>query len=108
MSGCLTALNINNVISCVMCSSVLNLIAVNNSCVCTAGYYFSSNDVCKEICGDGEAMADDCDDGNNVNGDGCDSVCKLEVDFACNILVKPSLCTSELLIGFRMVSIMKN
>lgn len=39
--------------------------------------------VCKEICGDGKTVTDlfECDDGNNLDGDGCSSICKLEPGF---------------------------
>lgn len=35
-----------------------------------------------------------CDDGNLVNGDGCSSICKIEVGFRCSTLNKfsPSAC----------------
>lgn len=33
--------------------------------------------VCREICGDGLRVTDtyECDDGNNLDGDGCNSSC---------------------------------
>lgn len=44
----------------------------------------TSADVCTEICGDGMARGVlDCDDGNLVNGDGCDSTCNIEFGWAC-------------------------
>lgn len=40
---------------------------------------------CVEICGDGFNYGQyDCDDGNTVNGDGCNSKCLVESGFACN------------------------
>lgn len=35
-------------------------------------------------CGNGKrASSEECDDGNNENGDGCSSVCKNEANFQC-------------------------
>ena len=46
--------------------------------------------LCKPICGDGITMwmlngdaAEECDDGNNVSGDGCSAECKSEYGYAC-------------------------
>jgi cysteine-rich repeat protein len=36
-----------------------------------------------EICGDGKKYTSDCDDGNNVDGDGCSKDCNVEVGFSC-------------------------
>jgi cysteine-rich repeat protein len=30
---------------------------------------------CAEICGDGKRFEYECDDGNNINGDGCSDSC---------------------------------
>ncbi len=37
---------------------------------------------------------DDCDDGNNINGDGCSSKCKLEKNYVCKNggLLVPNIC----------------
>ena len=37
------------------------------------------------ICGDGEVnqISEQCDDGNNINGDGCSSTCQIEVQSIC-------------------------
>ncbi len=41
-------------------------------------------DYCFEICGDGiDFRYYDCDDGNTVSGDGCDSSCKIELGYKC-------------------------
>ena len=34
-------------------------------------------------CGDGIVVSEDCDDGNNVDGDGCSAACKIEPGFMC-------------------------
>ena len=39
--------------------------------------------VCDEVCGDGWIFEDQCDDGNNKNGDGCSSECKIEKGWTC-------------------------
>ena len=40
--------------------------------------------ICTEICGDGLDFGTyECDDGNNRNGDGCSSKCKIEKDYGC-------------------------
>jgi cysteine-rich repeat protein len=44
---------------------------------CASGYNFLSN-ICVNICGDGILVPEEaCDDGNNVNNDGCSSSCVL-------------------------------
>eukprot|EP00347_Sterkiella_histriomuscorum_P016586 403352623 len=51
--------------------------------------------VCYEICGDGKLLGkDQCDDGNQVNGDGCSSECKIEKGYSCKEGNEntPSLC----------------
>ena len=54
---------------------------------------------CKEVCGDGllfntETSGHQCDDGNNVNGDGCDSNCQKEPGWDCqrNNSYTPDVC----------------
>jgi fibro-slime domain-containing protein len=44
--------------------------------------------ICTSSCGDGMLLAGDeeeCDDGNRVNGDGCDENCKPEVGWRCEL-----------------------
>ena len=40
--------------------------------------YDAHSQLCKEHCGDGMKFMLECDDGNNVNGDGCSSTCEIE------------------------------
>ena len=41
-------------------------------------------DSCFEICGDGKNFGKyECDDGNQVNGDGCSASCQIEEGFGC-------------------------
>lgn len=53
----------------------------------------------KEICGDGKKMGEhECDDGNLVDGDGCDSTCHVEPGYVCeggNITI-PDYCRNTL------------
>lgn len=39
--------------------------------------------LCLEVCGDGKRYTLECDDGNNVDGDGCSKDCNVEVGFSC-------------------------
>ena len=59
----------------------------NNSCGnCSSvtGYvYDSSTGHCKDYCGDGKIITDLCDDGNNLNGDGCSAICTIESGWRC-------------------------
>ena len=50
--------------SCISCNKVEGYEVINGECV--------------EICGDGLVINDICDDGNNLNGDGCSSLCSVE------------------------------
>ena len=44
----------------------------------------ATKDTCTEICGDGiDLLFYACDDGNNVNGDGCSSTCTIETGYQC-------------------------
>ena len=42
-------------------------------------------DACVSLCGDGNfsPSVEDCDDGNLVSGDGCDSECNIESGYHC-------------------------
>lgn len=55
--------------------------------VCDNGYsLISAATACSIICGDGELYqtSEECDDGNNDNGDGCSSTCNVETGFSCS------------------------
>ena len=42
-------------------------------------------DPCAAVCGNGRLdLGEECDDGEDIAGDGCDSVCQIEPGFACN------------------------
>lgn len=50
------------------------------------GYDINSTEACNEIDGDGLRVgAEQCDDGNVVNGDGCNSVQVIEDDYTCDL-----------------------
>ena len=72
--------------SCITCED--NYYFFNNSCQnCSILKGFTPN--CSEICGDGllfdsNRSGHQCDDGNNINGDGCDSNCQKEPNFYCS------------------------
>ena len=61
----------------------------NSNCAIEAGWNWSGGtinkrDMCNEICGDGKRfnkVESYCDDGNTVDGDGCNSSCKVEDNF---------------------------
>ncbi|EAR88755.3 proprotein convertase-like protein (macronuclear) [Tetrahymena thermophila SB210] len=51
---------------------------------CKTGFKWSENNQCEEICGDGLLFKKSgCDDGNNLNGDGCNSNCEVEENYEC-------------------------
>ena len=52
---------------------------------CTGGAAANASpDTCVEICGDGLWLGQyACDDGNTINGDGCDSTCNIEAGWSC-------------------------
>ena len=72
---------------------------VCTSCANLAGFNVV-NGQCIEICGDGINYVMGCDDGNNLNGDGCSSTCTVENNWVCTNVNPntPSVCkiTSDL------------
>ncbi|CAI2359489.1 unnamed protein product [Moneuplotes crassus] len=54
-------------------------------------------EICSQICGNGKVAHDAnlteiCDDGNLIDGDGCDSTCKVEFGYECLLINGTSLC----------------
>jgi fibro-slime domain-containing protein len=43
----------------------------------------SGDGACTSECGDGLVLGEDCDDGNKLNGDGCDENCLVEPGYMC-------------------------
>ena len=68
-------------------------------CQCLAGYSGDGKrGNCALICGDGLTMLthEPCDDGNTVNGDGCDEKCQIEDNVKCVVAVTgKSICACE-------------
>ena len=65
-------------------SGCLSCTACYSCTSCSPGFYLDFNSgLCLEVCGDNKRYTLECDDGNNVNGDGCSSDCKVEVGFNC-------------------------
>ncbi len=58
------------------------LVGTNDDCGCPEGEVCQSDGSCSSPdCGDGKREGnEECDDGNNVNGDGCSSDCRDETD----------------------------
>ena len=55
---------------------------------CALGYYPQGKKcvTIPEVCGDGlYNLKEECDDGNTEDGDGCDSKCKVEVNYKCKL-----------------------
>ena len=61
---------------------------------CTGCSLTYDTTVCTTKCGDGITISpeEQCDDGNNIDGDGCDSNCKFEWGFTCTV-ANPSVCS---------------
>ena len=79
---CLTCTATGQYYNCLSCNSsnyreLTPTSAFNYTCSCKSGFVDVGTAVCGEICGDGKAKVDDCDDGNTVNGDGCSNTCKI-------------------------------
>lgn len=53
---------------------------------CSTGYQFSPAGACVAICGDGIIvyLAEECDDNNTANDDGCSSACTVRYGFTCS------------------------
>lgn len=45
--------------------------------------YDPTTERCIELCGDGKKFKYECDDGNNVDGDGCSRDCRVEQGYTC-------------------------
>ncbi len=54
-------------------------------CQVERGFNSSLNGSFQEICGDGFNLGSyHCDDGNLINGDGCDGMCEVEPGWTCS------------------------
>lgn len=91
--GCLTSRTSSNQLVCVACNVPAGFITLNGQCVCKPGFQLNGT-ICVQKCGDGTLFYLDCDDGNNVDGDGCSSKCKVEMLYKCynGSETSPSIC----------------
>ena len=65
--------------------------------MCQPGFTLDVNtNLCDEECGDGKRFVVECDDGNNINNDGCAADCTLEQGYTCygGSPTEPDVCTS--------------
>jgi len=94
ITGCISATNLQGTIFCLACNSSLFYVSSGNfSCVCMTGYTKNNINDCITNCGDSYLTnSESCDDGNTVNGDGCNNLCQIETNWTCNVTVQPSLC----------------
>jgi cysteine-rich repeat protein len=84
--GCVSGYTLNGS-TCATCASSMSeclLCSSNSVCTsCSSGFTLNTS-TCQEICGDGILFVLPCDDGNNVNGDGCSSTCHIEPGYTCS------------------------
>eukprot|EP01022_Parablepharisma_sp_SALTPOND_P028562 TRINITY_DN71152_c0_g1_i1.p1 TRINITY_DN71152_c0_g1~~TRINITY_DN71152_c0_g1_i1.p1 ORF type:complete len:1645 (-),score=40.75 TRINITY_DN71152_c0_g1_i1:653-5587(-) len=90
--SCLTCGNNGGSGDCIECKDGLVSIPSENSgkLYCKScseinpGFFTSPEGTCREVCGDGINLGQvECDDGNKLSGDGCDSTCKIENGYKC-------------------------
>lgn len=61
---------------------------------CNPGFSLITSQLCSPVCGDGYVYESEvCDDGNNVNCDGCSSSCQVEQNFNCTTINNTSVCS---------------
>ncbi|CAD8213269.1 unnamed protein product [Paramecium pentaurelia] len=104
--SCLTC--IDNQYNCLSCNQKLHRILVNNKCLCDQNYFEGEDGVCiscldqlgksQESCKYQDCKdqiwtyGEECDDGNDVNRDGC-SNCKIDPNYSCsNEILNQSIC----------------
>ncbi|KRW99700.1 Insulin-like growth factor binding protein, N-terminal [Pseudocohnilembus persalinus] len=92
-----------------VCNLCQNIVPSNINSYCTSSLCpgmkpSDDNQSCEEICGDGIRITDtiECDDGNNEDGDGCSSNCKVEYLWECSggDGSNPDVCIDKTEIGF--------
>ena len=71
----------------------------------------SSQNECVEICGDGLVLYHECDDGNQINNDGCSQNCQIESGYICHendfAPIKQSYCSKREQLHFELIETMK-
>jgi cysteine-rich repeat protein len=80
--GCTSLMMVGNRSRCIACNVMLHYYLSNGNCLCKTRYYFNGTD-CDEVCGDGFVITLPCDDGNLIDGDGCDRNCQIEENYVC-------------------------
>jgi cysteine-rich repeat protein len=75
------------------------LCLVESGWLCTGGTA-ATFDLCSEICGEGRnyhSYANECDDGNTIDGDGCSSTCTVETGWTCTggNMARPDVCVID-------------
>jgi cysteine-rich repeat protein len=86
LPGCSSLAVINNTLICLACTLPNFEFSIKiKKCTCQKGYNFSTvDDKCNGNCGDAlKVPTEGCDDGNLINGDGCNDLCKVETNFKC-------------------------
>lgn len=116
-----------NSTGCLSCNSTQYRVLSVQFCLCKLNYHedglgscvsnptclngFNYNGVyCQEICGDGLLFDYDCDDGNNIDGDGCSSTCTIETSFSCKdgSWTTPSKCSYNQPLQLQLLSTVKD
>jgi cysteine-rich repeat protein len=92
LKGCVSAIKNSTGVLCMACSTSLFLVAKNYECTCKDGFKFDANGKCFEYCGDGMTESHQCDDRNQLDGDGCSSSCTLERGFKCTVTAILTTC----------------
>ena len=60
---------------------------------CLPRFYTLSSRKCKEICGDGKHISQyECDNGNNIDEEGCSQYCTIEEGYDCTVVDLKSVC----------------
>jgi len=61
-------------------------VSIDNCVSCYPAYSLveeSAVKICRDICGDGTRVENECDDGNLDSGDGCSDLCEEEENWRC-------------------------
>lgn len=83
LTGCLAPIPQNGSFVCAFCSIGDNFVMDEfGNCICKSKYWLKAK-ICDEICGDGFVLHFACDDNNQVDGDGCSSLCVIEEHYKC-------------------------
>lgn len=96
LPGCVIMNNITSGAYCQQCSAALNFVmAANQTCVCVRNAtYDNYTGKCRGSCVDGLALDNICDDGDNIEANGCMNNCTVTPGYHCTNPNKyaPSVC----------------